>query len=96
MDAAARETLNALAADLQEGRHAAPETLAHLLRIEERSLRRVSYRAYPLTAPEQAVQFAMRDLVEAVERGMGLVSRHREEGRDEEDFLWRLISSRNA
>ncbi|MBI5277179.1 MAG: hypothetical protein HY854_12020 [Burkholderiales bacterium] len=71
-----------LVEDVVQGRSLAPGAVAELLGIPESSLRNAARHAYPLTRPDDAVQFAMRELVLAADAGPGAV---------QDSLAWRLV-----
>jgi hypothetical protein len=93
MSAVTAPSLASLAHDMEQGRPLSCQAVAQLLGLSERNLHNAARIAYPLTAPEQAVQLTMREVVM-------LLLRQAAQGRTpsemvdlplEDNLVWRLL-----
>jgi hypothetical protein len=87
MSALPYDPLDALAQDMEQGRPLDSEAVARLTGRTEHALRSAARVAYPLTAPDQALQLAMRDVVDVLYR------QARGQGGEppDDNLVWRLL-----
>jgi hypothetical protein len=87
MSALPNDSLDALAQDMEQGRPLCSEAVARLSGRSEQALRSAARVAYPLTAPDQALQLAMRDVVAVLYRQ----ARGAAGEPAEDNLVWRLL-----